>query len=110
MKTIYTVQLSGSHDRLHKNKWRNIDGQISGPTYSGIIALQLNAKTLSALGFHLARCAHEHLSLQYSFRGINDTSRKFIDSFTPDQDLRCRKKSTDEERAAMYAGLIARQD
>lgn len=62
-----------------------------GPTYSGIIALRPNAKTLGDLGYHLARCAHEHLSLQYSFRGINDTSRKFIKSYKPNQDQVCRK-------------------
>lgn len=72
--------------------------QSPGPTYSGIIALRPNAKTLGDIGFHIAMSAHEHLSLQYSYRGINDTTTKIIKSFKPNRTTVCKKKMTDEER------------
>lgn len=68
-----------------------------GPTYSEIISLRQNAKTLGALGFHIARKAHEHLSLQYSYRGINPVTTEIIKSYNPRKGVECKKRMTDEE-------------
>lgn len=64
-----------------KSSGDNLTPRNPGPTYSGIISLRPGARKLDELGFHLAREAHKHLSLQYASKGVTPLARGFINSF-----------------------------
>lgn len=80
-----------------------------GPTYSGITSLRPNATQLGDIGFGFAREAHDYLKLQFSFRGINEKSRRFIKNALKAK-VTCQEQGIDEDDSEdILQELINRQ-
>lgn len=88
----------------------SISESSPGPTYTGIIALRQNAKSIGAIGFHIAHSAHKYLTRQFSFKGVTDVTAKFINDFDQQRTIAPQPELTEEERLAMFAGFIAEQE